>query len=436
MNPSSKTVGVLSTAKTSVRYKVLWLCVALYAITYMDRVCINVAAPVIAKEFGFDKVTIGFVFSAFYFGYSLLQVPAGWLADHIGPRRMLTGIVLWWSAFTMLSAAAWDATSLIVVRFLFGVGEAGAFPAATRAFSRWLPASERGFAQGVTHSGSRLSGSLTNLAMGGLLVILGWRMPFVLFGSIGILWAGVWFFWYRDRPEDHPSVSVSELKWIRGASSGQQAKAQQLSWIRLLKSTNLWSLCLMYFCYGYVLVIFLSWLPTYFSEVRGMGLVKSSVFTAIPLLAGAATNSLGGWLSDRLLRRTQNLVYSRRVVAHTGFGIAIVFMVLGVRAESPIAAVASMALAVAGLELTTGISWSIPLDIGRDYSGTISSVMNMFGNAGSTASPIVVGFLLERYRSWTPPFVLASILCFVAWLLWFKIDPTISVVDEIAVPAK
>jgi MFS family permease len=414
---------------TSVRYRVLWLCVALYAITYMDRVCINVAAPVIAREFGFDKVVTGFIFSAFYLGYSLLQVPAGWLADRIGPRRMLTGIVLWWSAFTMLSAAAWNATSLMTVRFLFGVGEAGAFPAATRAFSRWLPASERGFAQGVTHSGSRLSGSLTNLAMGGLLVALGWRMPFVLFGSVGILWAGVWFFWYRDRPEDHSSVSSSELEWIR-AGSAQQAKGQRLSWRHLLRSTNMWCLCLMYFCYGYVLVIFLSWLPTYFSEVRGMGLMKSSVYTAIPLFAGAVTNSLGGWLSDRLLLRTQNLKYSRRIVAHAGFAIAIIFMVLGVRAESPITAVAAMALAVAGLELTTGISWAIPLDIGRDYSGTVSSVMNMFGNTGSTVSPIIVGFLLERYHSWTPPFVLASILCFVAWLLWFKIDPTISVVEE------
>src|SRR5262245_10022570 len=259
MSLSAKTVVDRPTAKTSVRYKVLWLCVALYAITYMDRVCINVAAPVIAKEFGFDKVTIGFVFSAFYLGYSLLQVPAGWLADLIGPRRMLTGLVLWWSAFTMLSAAAWNATSLMAIRFLFGVGEAGAFPAATRAFSRWLPASERGFAQGVTHSGSRLSGSLTNLAMGGLLVSLGWRLPFVLFGSIGILWAGVWFFWYCDQPEDHPSVSVSELEWIRAGGCGQRAKAQRLSWSRLLKSANMWSLCLMYFCYGYVLVIFLSW---------------------------------------------------------------------------------------------------------------------------------------------------------------------------------
>jgi len=255
-------------------------------------------------------------------------------------------------------------------------------------------------------------------------------MPFVLFGSIGVLWAGVWFFWYRDRPEDHSSVSSSELAWIRGTGSGQQAKGQKLSWRRLLRSTNMWCLCLMYFCYGYVLVIFLSWLPTYFSEVRGMGLVKSSVYTAIPLFAGSVTNSLGGWLSDRLLLRTQNLIYSRRIVAHTGFAIAVIFMVLGVLAESPIMAVASMALAVAGLELTTGISWAIPLDIGRDYSGTVSSVMNMFGNTGSTVSPIVVGFLLQRYHSWTPPFVLASILCFVAWLLWFKIDPTQPVVEE------
>ena len=272
----------------------------------MDRVCMYAAAPVMSRELGFDKLTIGIIFSSFAWGYSLFQVPAGWLADKIGPRRMLAAIVTWWSGFTALTAAGWSLSSFVAIRFLFGAGEAGAFPSATRAFSRWLATSERGFAQGVTHAGSRLAGALTHAVTAALMAALGWRFPFLLFGSLGMIWAVVWFLWYRDRPEEHPGVSPSELIWIQ---EGKPHASDQvpLSWKTLLSDSNIWCLCTMYFCYGYVLYIFLSWLPTYFAEVRGFGLVKSGVSTAIPLLAGTVTNSLGGWLSDRLYVRTQNL---------------------------------------------------------------------------------------------------------------------------------
>ncbi len=429
MNVSDQTVVDAAAAKTSVRYRVLWLCVALYAITYMDRVCIYAAMPIIAKEFSFDKLTQGLIFSAFAWGYSSLQVPSGWLVDRIGPRRMLSGIVLWWSAFTMFTVSAWNLTSFVVIRFLFGAGEAGAFPSATRAFSRWLATSERGFAQGVTHSGSRLAGALTHGVVAALIVIWGWRMPFLLFGIVGIIWAAVWFFWYHDCPEDHRAVSASELRWINDGKTVAQKKSV-LSWKKLLGRPNMWYVCVMYFCYGYVLWIFLSWLPTYFAEVRGFSLVKSGVYTMIPLLAGTITNSLGGWLSDRLYVKTGDLRYSRRLVAIGGFSVAVVFVTLGVLAPDPTLAVLAMSLAVGGLELTTGVSWAVPLDIGQDHSGTVSSVMNMFGNWGGAISPLLVAWLVQRFHSWTPAFILASFLCLVAGLLWFKIDPTQSVVEE------
>jgi len=433
MNPFSKAdlAAVSAVAPiTSVRYRVLWLTVLLYAITYMDRVCIYAAMPVIAREFSFDKLTQGLIFSAFAWGYSSLQVPSGWLVDRIGPRRMLSGIVLWWSAFTMFTVSAWSTASFIVIRFLFGAGEAGAFPSATRAFSRWLATSERGFAQGVTHSGSRLAGALTHGVVAAMIVVWGWRTPFLLFGVIGILWAVVWFFWYRDRPEDHAGVSASELKWINDNKVGLGKRKGVLSWKKLLCHPNMWYLCVMYFCYGYVLWIFLSWLPTYFAEVRGFGLVKSGIYTMIPLLAGTVTNSLGGWFSDRLYVRTGDLRTSRRIVAITGFAIAVVFVTAGVLAPDATLAVVAMSVAVGGLELTTGVSWAIPLDIGHDHSGTVSGVMNMFGNWGGAISPLLVAWLVQRFNSWTPAFVLASFLCLVAGLLWFKIDPTISVVSE------
>jgi sugar phosphate permease len=420
-----------SSAKTSVRYQVLGLTVLLYGITYMDRVCMYAAAPVMSRELGFDKLTIGIIFSSFAWGYSLFQVPAGWLADKIGPRRMLSAIVTWWSAFTALTAAGWSLPSFVAIRFLFGAGEAGAFPSATRAFSRWLATSERGFAQGVTHAGSRLAGALTHAVTAVLMTTWGWRFPFLLFGSLGLIWAVIWFLWYRDRPEDHSGVSPSELSWIQEGKSHSSDQVL-LSWRTLLSDSNMWCLCTMYFCYGYVLWIFLSWLPTYFAEVRGFGLVKSGVSTAIPLLAGTVTNSLGGWLSDRLYVRTQNLRFARRVVAVTGFAVAMVFVTFGVLAHDPKMAILSMSLAVAGLEFTTGVCWAIPLDVAQDHSGTVSGLMNMFGNIGGAISPILVALAVERFHSWTPPFVLASFLCLVAGLLWFKIDPNRSV----TIPAK
>jgi sugar phosphate permease len=418
-----------SSVMTSVRYGVLGLVVLLYGITYMDRVCMYAAAPVISRELGFDKLTIGIIFSSFAWGYSLLQVPSGWLADKIGPRKMLSVIVIWWSAFTALTASGWSLRSFVVIRFLFGAGEAGAFPSATRAFSRWLAPSERGLAQGTTHAGSRLAGALTHAIMAALMAVWGWRLPFLLFGSLGMIWAVTWFLWYRDRPEDHSGVSPSELNWIHQDKAHTEGQSL-LSWRSLLSDSTMVCLCAMYFCYGYVVWIFLSWLPTYFAEVRGFGLVKSGISTAIPLLAGTATNSLGGWLSDRIYVATGNLRLSRRAIAMSGFAVAMVFVTAGVLAQDPKMAILSMALAVAGLELTTGVCWAIPLDVAQDHSGTVSGLMNMFGNLGGAVSPILVALAVERFHSWTPPFVLASILCLVAGLLWLKIDPERSVTDS------
>jgi len=386
-------------------------------------VCISAAAPVLKKEFGLDTLTLGLVFSLFGWGYGLFQLPAGWLVDRVGPRRMLPAIVVWWSLFTALTGAAWSAASLGTIRFLFGAGEAGAFPGATRAFSRWLTVSERGFAQGITHSGSRLAGSLAPGAMAALMAVWGWRPAFVLFGGVGVVWAAVWFFWYRDRPEDHPAVTPEEIAFIRSGQPAHGAPTAPLAWRALAGSTAIRYLCLMYFCYGWVLWIFLNWIPTYLVEVRGFGLVKAGVWAGLPLLAGTVTNTLGGWLSDRLYRDSGDLRRSRAVVAVAGFGTAFVFVALAVLARGPVAAIGLMAVAVAGLELTTGVSWAVPLDIGRDHAGTVAGLMNTFGNVGGALSPLGFALLLERTQSWTPGFLVGSAFCLIAAVLWLKIDP-------------
>src|SRR5437764_4768748 len=193
----------LSTRPTRVRHVVLWLTVAAYMITYMDRVAISSAVPSIRKELGFDMVAMGWILASFRWAYALFQIPGGWLGDRIGPRRALTLIVAWWSIFTSATALAWNAASMIATRFIFGMGEAGAFPIATRSLSRWMLPGERGFAQGITHAGSRLGAAMTPPLVVWIITRYNWRAAFITFGITGVVWAVAWMFYYRDSPDEH-----------------------------------------------------------------------------------------------------------------------------------------------------------------------------------------------------------------------------------------
>ena len=216
---------------TRVRHLVLWLTVAAYMITYMDRVVISSAAPKIREEFGFSLETMGLILGAFRWGYSFFQIPGGWLGDRFGPRRALTVIVLWWSAFTSLTALMAGAVSMGICRFLFGVGEAGAFPIATRSLSRWMLPAERGWAQGVTHAGSRLGAAFTPPIVAWMILGYGWRMPFLVFGCMGIGWALLWFFWYRDTPAEHRQVNAAERELIETSLGGPRpGRATAVPW--------------------------------------------------------------------------------------------------------------------------------------------------------------------------------------------------------------
>lgn len=440
--PSSPVPGGAERGPTRVRHVVVGLLVLHYANTYMDRVAISQAAPLLRGEFGLTQTELGLVFTAFTIAYALFQVPGGWLADRFGPRRILTAIVCYWSVFTMLTAFAWNKASLLGIRFLFGMGEAGAFPAATRAFSRWLPATERGIAQGVTHSGARLAGALTPPLVALMITQWGWRSAFLVFGALGYVWGGAWYWYYRDRPEDHPKIDKAELRLIQkdrkvrreseaaavhpSADGGDGSK---VPWRILLTSSNMWLVCLMYFCYVYTFWIYLTWIPTYLVESRGFGIVASGIGAGLPLFAGALTNSLGGWVSDRLSAR-RNLRVGRRAPAIAGFITGALFIVPGVLADDPIVAVAFLTLAAAGLEFTTGISWAVAIDVGEEHAGTVSAMMNMFGNLGGALSPLVFGVLVDWTGRWELPFLIASTLIVVAALTWLKIDPDKSVLER------
>lgn len=405
---------------TRARHAVLWLTVLAYLITYMDRVVIATAAPMIEEEFGFTSVTMGWIFASFSIAYALFQIPGGWLGDRFGPRRALTGVVLWWSGFTAATALTWSAGSMIVCRFLFGMGEAGAFPIATRSLSRWMLPSERGWAQGVTHAGARLGGALTPVLVALLIVSFGWRMPFLIFALVGIAWAALWFWYYRDTPREHASVNAAELEMIEGALGTGRARVS-VPWRHLLGNPRLWVLSAMYFCYAYCINIFLTWFPKYLHDARGFDIAMMGLFASMPLMAGVVGDLAGGWASDLLVKRGVGLKMGRRVVAVLGFLIAAAMIPLAAAIADPVPSILCFCVALFGLELTVGVSWAVTLDIGGEYAGSVSAVMNTLGNIGAAIAAVVTGYIVAM-SGWFSAFAVLAMLCVIAALLFLRID--------------
>jgi D-galactonate transporter len=417
------------------RWYILLLISLMYLITYLDRVNISAAAPVISKEFGFDKVTMGAIFSAFVWAYALFQVPGGWLGDRFGPRRMLTIIVTYWSIMTAATALATGAVSFIVVRFLFGVGEGGAFPVATRAMQLWYPPRERGFVQGVTHSASRLGAAIAPPIVIAIMTAFGWRWAFYVCGAVGIVWAVWWWFAYRDLPEEHGLVNRAELERIRGTDAQGDVNPPKIEaratvpWATLLRSPNMWAIMCAYFTYVYCLWIFLSWLPSYLVDYRHFTLLTVGWLASLPLLAGVVGDTVGGLATDWLLRKTGKARFARRLVAIVGLLGCCICIVPAALVDDPYGAVYLLTGAMFFLECTIGPSWAVPMDTGGKYSGTVSGMMNMAGNIGGALSPLVFGFLAQ-IGSWQAPFIVAAALLVIGAGIWaFWLDPEVSVIE-------
>ena len=395
----------------------LGMTVAAYMITYMDRTILAVARPVIRDELGISLLTMGTITGAFRIAYALFQIPGGWFGDRFGARRALALIVAWWSLFTGFTAMAWDATSMLVIQVLFGMGEAGAFPIATRSLARWMRPTERGFAQGITHAGSRLGAALTPLMVVPLIALIGWRVAFWVFAALGVAWAALWYFYYRDTPEEHAGVNQAERDLI---GSGRK-RSTDIPWRKILSHSNLWILAAMYFCYNFNLNVYNDWFPTYLHDSRGMTLAKMGIYASLPLFAGTLGDLAGGSFSDMVLKRTGNVNLARRWVAIAGFILSAAATIPAIFAHDPKVSVAFYCAAFFGLEWTVGVSWAVPLDIGGDFAGSVSAVMNSLGNAGGALSSFVVTYAATRY-GWNSPFLLTSALCVIAALLYLKID--------------
>ena len=416
------------------RWYIMFLICLMYLITYLDRVNISTVAPVISKEFGFDKVTMGLIFSAFVWSYAAFQVPGGWLGDRFGPRNVLTILVGYWSVMTALTAAVTGAFSFVVIRFLFGIGEAGAFPSATRAMQEWYPRQERGLCQGLSHSASRIGAAIAPPIVVVIMTTLGWHWVFYICGALGLLWTALWYLTYRNQPDEHPLVNRAELEYIRGVDAKGNVRAAsserpKVPWRTLLRSPNMWAIMCAYFTYVYCLWIFLSWLPSYLVEYRHFTLLKVGILASLPLWAGVVGDTVGGLAVDRLLRKTGNTKLAHRAVAITGLLGCAVCIVPAAMTESAYTAVACLTGAMFFLECTIGPSWAVPMHVGGKYSGTVSGMMNMAGNIGGALSPLVFGILVQ-IGSWVAPFIVAAALLVCGAAVWaFWLDPEKSVLD-------
>jgi MFS family permease len=401
------------------RYKVLAFTTILAIITYLDRVAISTAAPNVRSEMGLDAVQMGWVFSAFTWAYAIFEIPSGWMGDVMGPRKVLTRIVLWWSAFTAATGLAWNFASLVVARLLFGIGEAGAFPNTSRSYARWFPVAEKGNAHGWVFMGTRMGGAITPPLVVALMTAVGWRRTFFMFGVLGVIWAWFWWRWFRDEPSQHPDVNATELALIE---SGREAhvEAGRFDWAALL-SPNLLLVYGMYFTMGYTLYFNLTWLPTYLKDVRGFTLQQAGWLSAVVLFTGGVMTYVGGKLTDHLVTR-YGLKIGRSMAVVT-LPIAGALLIGAALTDNSMAAAILLAATLGVADLSVSSCWSICHDIGGKNAGIVTGAMNTWGNIGGALSPLVVGYAVGWWNSWIVPFYITAGVYLFGAICTFFVDP-------------
>lgn len=427
---------------TKVRHRVLALLFLLSIITYIDRVCISVAGPRMQADLGMTPAQFGWVVGVFAIAYAAFEIPSGSMGDRIGPRKVLTRIVIWWSVFTSLTGVAWNYLVLLPIRFLFGAGEAGAYPNSSASISRWFPMVERARAHGLVWMASRVGGAISPFLVIPIQMAWGWRASFFCFGFLGIIWAAVWYWWYRDHPTEKPGVSREEIEEIGAAPAGER---HSLPWKIALRRANLWYIMLMYFTYCYGSFFFLSWMPTYLSAGRGFT-EKGLLFATLPFILGALANLGGGFVSDRLVR-TMGLKWGRRTVGIVGLGSAAVFTVATILSPNPYVGLVFLALSYAGSDFMLPTAWAVCLDVGKKYAGAVTGTMNTAGQVGSFISSVLFGYFVAYANGWLPalglplqnglrdfrydvPLVPMTVMLAISAALWLKIDPTEQLIAE------
>ena len=407
----------MNSQSTKDRYRVVGLLILLFAITYLDRVCISVAGPRIQEDLHISLIGWGWVTGIFTLSYCLFEIPSGALGDRIGPRRVLTRIVLWWSAFTALTGVMTGYYPLLLTRFLFGAGEAGAFPNAAVVVSRWFPPEKRATMSGVTLMASQIGGAVAPLLVVPIQSRYGWRASFFLFGLLGAVWATVWYIWFRDSPAEKLGVRQSEELQITGSHS---LTGHRFPWRVALRSQSALALMGTAFCYVYVYNFFQTWFHTFL--VKGRGFTEESLFlSALPFVVAALTNLTGGAASDALVRRL-GLKKGRRTLGVASLSSAGLFTIAAMVTKQQTLTVIFLALAYGAITFQQSSFFGVCLDIGQKHAGAVVGLMNTAAQLGGLLGSVAYGYIVSRFDSYDAPFVPMAAMLFLGALLWLKID--------------
>jgi ACS family glucarate transporter-like MFS transporter len=406
-----------------IRFILVFSTFLLTILLYIDRACISAAKEDITRDLNFDLTDFGWVMAMFTLGYALFQTPSGKLADSKGPRTIIATIVALWSVLTALTGAAWNFVSMMVIRFLFGAGEAGAFPSLSKVVFNWFPVRERGIVQGINFSGSRLGAAFALPLVAWMLTQMGWRWTFVIFGCFGLLFSILWYLLFRNKPEQSTAISAREKEYILATRQQPSSSSKvSLPFKRIVSSRNMWMNMVQYICSNFTFYFTLTWMYPYLKERFALGGVEAGFYAMAPLVGGAVGNWFSGILVDAIYRRGK-LTLSRRLPAIIGFILAGFGILLMSMSDSPQVSIIFLTMAIFGADMTLSPSWAFCIDIGKENAGAVSGTMNMAGNLGAFVTIIAFPYLLEWTGSHETFFYVCVTLSATAIIMWLFMDP-------------
>jgi MFS transporter, ACS family, glucarate transporter len=389
----------------SARRNVVAFGMALAFLSYLDRACISQAAPMIARDLHFNTIQMGYIFSAFGITYAAMEIPSGWLIDRFGPGPVLTRVVLCWSLFTAATGLAWNFASMLTARLLFGAGEAGCFPGLAKTFSNWLPTEARARAEGWKACSARWGAGAAPLLVVALYASLGWRVTFVLFGAIGFVWAGLFALLFRNSPNQRAAI------------------VEHPPWKAFLRSRSAWALCVQWFCHFYGFYFYVTWLPTYLLQARGLALKQGAILSGLPLITAGCGCLFAGYILPPAARRW-GLVRARKAFAYIAYGGAATFLLLFTSIHDPVKAMIVMSLSSFVVELSAPITWTTAMDLGGESVGLLTGMMNTLGHLGGSLAPAIIGYLLAASgNNWNIAFYASAALYALGGLCWAVLDP-------------
>jgi sugar phosphate permease len=404
------------------RYRVLFFLTSLTTLTYLDRVCISIVGVRVKADLNLSNEQFGWVLASFALAYAVFEIPSGVLGDRIGPRKLFMRIVLWWSLFTVLTGAVTGLGMLLIIRFLFGMGESGTYPNCMIVMSRWFPSKEMGRSLTFVGIGSQIGAAIAPLIIVPLAISYGWRVPFYVIGSIGVIWVWICYRWFRNFPSEMEGISVLEKELIESDRRFQK-EHHLISWKVILSQPVVWALMLMYFCCQYANYFFVAWLPVYLQEGRHFSENEMKLITSTLFIVGIIGFVVGGFAGDLAVRRL-GLKWGRRIIGITGLGIcAVLVLCSAIVKENNIAAYCLIA-ANGFFSFGVMVSYAVCVDIGRNNAGTVTGAMNFFGQMGAFFLAVMFGKIVDATHNFNYPlFILAAVLCS-GCLLWLAIDAT------------